>query len=90
MKRLVTLNDSNEISMEQLQTELHPIQSVVDSPKASMLVVHSLRDIQRQLLESTLETTGGNRTRTAELLGLSLRTVRNKIREYGLPPRRYV
>jgi len=35
----------------------------------------------------TLESTGGNRSRTAELLGVSLRTVRNKIREYGLPPR---
>jgi len=28
---------------------------------------------------------GGNRTRTAELMGLSLRTVRKQIREYGLP-----
>jgi DNA-binding NtrC family response regulator len=92
MKRLVTLNDSNEIGLEQLKTELHPIHSVTHSPmtQSSTPVVHSLRDIERQLLERTLETTGGNRTHTAELLGLSLRTVRNKIREYGLPPRRYV
>ena len=92
MKRLVTLNDSNEISIEQLQTELQPIHTVGHSPRTqpSAPVIHSLRDIERQLLERTLETTGGNRTRTAELLGLSLRTVRNKIREYGLPPRRYV
>ena len=41
--------------------------------------------MERQLLEKTLQATGGNRTRTAELMGLSLRTVRNKIREYGLP-----
>ena len=27
----------------------------------------------------------GNRSRTAELLGVSLRTVRNKVRSYGLP-----
>ena len=33
----------------------------------------------------TLKATGGNRTRAAELMGVSLRTVRNKIREYGLP-----
>ena len=33
--------------------------------------------------------TGGNRTRAAEMLGVSLRTIRNKIREFGLPPRRY-
>jgi len=49
----------------------------------------TLRDMEKQLLERTLEATGGNRTRAADILGVSLRTVRNKIREYGLPPRRY-
>ncbi len=48
----------------------------------------SLRTLERTLLERTLEATGGNRTRTAGMLGVSLRTVRNKIREFGLPPRR--
>jgi DNA-binding NtrC family response regulator len=45
----------------------------------------TLQGAERQLLEKTLHATGGNRTRTAELMGVSLRTVRNKIREYGLP-----
>ena len=49
----------------------------------------SMRDMERQLLERTLESTGGNRTRAAMILGISLRTIRNKIREYGLPPRRF-
>jgi DNA-binding NtrC family response regulator len=44
--------------------------------------------LERRLLETTLEATGGNRTRAAELMGVSLRTVRNKIREFGLPARR--
>jgi len=48
----------------------------------------TLRELERTLLEKTLEATGGNRTRAAGMLGVSLRTVRNKIREYGLPPRR--
>ncbi|HTT33993.1 MAG TPA: sigma-54 dependent transcriptional regulator [Methylomirabilota bacterium] len=48
----------------------------------------TLQEAERQLLERTLEATGGNRTRAAELMGVSLRTVRNKIREYGLPARR--
>jgi DNA-binding NtrC family response regulator len=49
----------------------------------------SMREMERQLLEKTLESTGGNRTRAAMMLGISLRTIRNKIREYGLPPRRF-
>ena len=48
----------------------------------------TLQEMERQLLEKTLAATGGNRTRAAELMGVSLRTVRNKIREYGLPARR--
>jgi DNA-binding NtrC family response regulator len=45
----------------------------------------SLENMERKLLEMTLEATQGNRSRAAELLGVSLRTVRNKIRSYGLP-----
>jgi DNA-binding NtrC family response regulator len=47
----------------------------------------TLREAEKKLLTKTLEATGGNRTRAAEMLGVSLRTIRNKIREYGLPPR---
>ena len=48
----------------------------------------SLEVMERQLLEMTLDATRGNRSRAASMLGVSLRTVRNKIREYNLPPRR--
>ncbi len=47
----------------------------------------SLGEMERRLFAMTLESTGGNRARAAELLGVSLRTVRNKVREFGLPPR---
>jgi len=49
----------------------------------------SLREMERQLLVATLEAEGGNRTRAARALGICPRTMRNKIREYGLPPRTY-
>ena len=45
----------------------------------------SLGEMERRLVEITLQATGGNRSRAAELLGVSLRTVRNKVRSYGLP-----
>ena len=47
----------------------------------------TMREMERQLYQCTLEATDGNRTRAAEMLGVSLRTVRNKIREYGFPAR---
>jgi len=48
----------------------------------------SMQAAEKRLLEMTLDATRGNRSRAAEMLGISLRTVRNKIREYQLPPRR--
>ncbi len=50
---------------------------------------HSMGQVERTHLERTLELVGGNRTRAAEMLGISVRTMRNKIRQYDLPPRRY-
>lgn len=63
----------------------------IDAPSAasvpSLEAGLTLRDAERQLLTRTLEATAGNRTRAAAMLGISLRTIRNKIREYGLPPK---
>lgn len=48
-----------------------------------------IADLEKHHLENTLALAHGNRTHAAEMLGISLRTVRNKIKEYGLPPRNY-
>jgi DNA-binding NtrC family response regulator len=97
MRRVVTLNDGDEIGAEFLKAELSS--ATRSSVTRSSAIFHvspaapfagtSMREVERTLLEATLHSTGGNRTRTAEMLGVSLRTIRNKIREYGLPPRRY-
>jgi hypothetical protein len=42
-----------------------------------------LKEIERELVLKTLESVDGNRTVAARLLGISLRTLRNKIREYS-------
>lgn len=90
MRRVLTLKDGNEIGPECLKELSAAICSRMPSvTPASLGGGTSMREVERQLLEATLLRTGGNRTRTAEMLGVSLRTIRNKIREHGLPPRRY-
>jgi len=42
----------------------------------------SIKDLEKQIIRITLEETDGNRTKAAEMLGVSLRTLRNKLREY--------
>jgi DNA-binding NtrC family response regulator len=44
----------------------------------------TVREMERQLIQKTLDNTGGNRTHAARLLGISLRTLRNKLNEFGL------
>ena len=50
---------------------------------ARRLVGLSLRDVERDLILETLTHTHGNRTEAARLLGVSVRTLRNKIVEYS-------
>jgi two-component system response regulator HydG len=44
----------------------------------------TLKEVERELIRKTLEHTGGNRTKAAEVLGISRATLHNKLREYGL------
>jgi two-component system response regulator FlrC len=54
---------------------------------AAPAVGTTVREMERQLIQKTLENTGGNRTHAARLLGISLRTLRNKLNEFGLQDR---
>ncbi|MGA9527431.1 MAG: sigma-54 dependent transcriptional regulator [Terriglobales bacterium] len=86
--RALTLNDFTEVGPEFLKKE--SLSSLIsDSPRAAAGVTPgtSIREVERHLLENALGLTGGNRTRAAEMLGVSVRTIRNKVRQYGLPPR---
>ena len=44
------------------------------------------RDIERRAIEDALAANGGNRTRTAKQLGISLRTLQYRLKEYHVDP----
>jgi DNA-binding NtrC family response regulator len=52
-------------------------------PRASLgKPTMSVREMERALIMETLQAMNGNRTQAAKVLGISLRTLRNKLREY--------
>jgi DNA-binding NtrC family response regulator len=42
--------------------------------------------MQRELILKTLQQTGNNKTEAARRLGLDVKTVRNKLKSYGITP----
>jgi DNA-binding NtrC family response regulator len=96
MRRVITLSGTLEIDARCFEMEFQgniavlrvpaPVQAHPVLPAAAGTPI---RELEKLHLENTLALTEGNRTHAAEMLGISLRTLRNKIREYGLPPRRY-
>jgi DNA-binding NtrC family response regulator len=49
----------------------------------TLAVGATVEQAERSLIEATLEHTRNNKTRAAELLGISPKTLFNKLREYG-------
>ncbi|MGL4262337.1 MAG: helix-turn-helix domain-containing protein [Afipia sp.] len=48
-----------------------------------LLIGATVQEIERELVLQTLARCDGNRTRAARVLGVSVRTLRNKIRQYS-------
>ncbi|MCK5551570.1 MAG: sigma-54-dependent Fis family transcriptional regulator [Deltaproteobacteria bacterium] len=55
-----------------------------DAPSAGIIPGRPLSDLEREAILSTLEMTGGNRTETAKLLGISRRTLQYKLKEFKI------
>jgi DNA-binding NtrC family response regulator len=96
MRRVLTLSETLDLDARCFETEFQaPTRTQIVPETHAMAPVVApaagtpIRQVERLHLENTLALTDGNRTHAAEMLGISLRTLRNKIREYGLPPRRY-
>ncbi len=89
MRRVLSLNQGRSIDAECFFREFHPMGGAQSASRALPAPGTPISVLEKIHLENTLALANGNRTHAAEMLGISLRTMRNKIREYGLPPRRY-
>jgi len=68
-------------SPDETAVQLGAPAGAVPSPSFDGAVI-PLHEMERIMIAKGLEQTAGNRTQAAELLGISVRTLRNKLNEY--------
>ena len=78
VQRAVILCSGDEVAPEDVVLE--------DAPAAAPEAVHTggrtIMELERDVILSTLDRLNGNRTHTAKALGITVRTVRNRLRKY--------
>jgi len=87
IESLVVLADpgATVIGVEDLPDNYRAAPASADPP-ASAGPARTMEEIEREAILRTLDQTGGNRTRAAEILGIGLRTLQRKLREYEQSP----
>lgn len=98
IESMVLLTEGEVISEEVLPSELRreryreekapiPVAGRVKSPAEDEggAVVVRLDEIEKNAIIEALKATGNNRTKAAKMLGIGVRTLYRKIKEYGIP-----
>jgi two-component system response regulator FlrC len=89
LHRAVLLAEGHAIGVDAIDLLEHRPVALAEAPPApaarppvSALVGRRVEEVERDLILETLSHCLGNRTRAAEMLGISIRTLRNKLHEY--------
>jgi DNA-binding NtrC family response regulator len=87
----VVFSQGDEITPADLPIEVRESSSVSAAGASAQITVgaagaaggpRTMADIERQAILETLESTGGHRAKAADLLGIGLRTLQRKLKEY--------
>ncbi len=85
MHRAILLSSGDMIECEDIGLVIDSSQSVehVNAGK-TVLVGKTVAEVERELILGTLDHYLGNRTHASHILGISIRTLRNKLKEYEI------
>ena len=87
LQRAITMCEDNTIGVDDLMLEQVSVQesgqSVSDRDEDQTLDTY-IEDIEKKMLEDALEKARYNKTRAAELLGISFRSFRYKLKKFGI------
>lgn len=92
VERAVVMDNGSTVAPEHLYIEglsaekERPAMNILtdDTPTITLPIGISLQELEKRLIVETLAIKRQNRTKTAETLGISIRTLRNKLHEYDI------
>lgn len=84
--RACVLNEGQTITADQLRPWLEQPDLVGSTAEAALPVGSRLEDVERQMILATLEHYEGHRAKAAQALGIGVRTLSGKLRNYGIAP----
>ena len=84
VERSVIMMRGDFITPDEFPGVLKSLDPEYEQISAEMLSGKSLKEMEKAMIMRTLQETDGNRTRAAEILGISRRTLQLKLKEYGV------
>lgn len=75
-------NAPDPAGVSSAEVPVTPEQSIQNPGAVEALIGRPLADVEKDMILNTLEHTLGNRTHAAKILGISIRTLRNKLNQY--------
>jgi two-component system response regulator AtoC len=84
LERMVVMSETDKLNLDQIPAEISGAKPPVEASTFKEKIDDISRIIEKQMLIDALNKTNQNRTKAAQLLGISRRTLQNKIKEYDL------
>lgn len=86
LERLVVLRSGRDVRLEDIEDFLEKARESVRNKDEEMLQLSlngTLADMEKEIIYHTLESTGGNKEETAQVLGMSKTTLWRRLKSYG-------
>ncbi|WP_352418343.1 sigma-54 dependent transcriptional regulator [Proteiniborus sp.] len=85
IERAIALSEEEELTVKDIPQYILKNQTPVNSMEKliPVFIGESLKEIEKRVIKTTYESFGHNQKETAKVLGITARTIRNKLRDMG-------
>ncbi|HIE26687.1 TPA: sigma-54-dependent Fis family transcriptional regulator [Candidatus Poribacteria bacterium] len=84
MERAVIIARAEQLTPADLPLNIQALADDLQTLETGVIPGRTIKEVERDLIIKTLEQTGGNRTHAAKTLGITRKTLQNKLKEYQI------